>query len=222
MRNVSKSRRCSALMRSISDSGEMPSRSARSIVGVPCASLAQTYHTVCPRIRWKRTQTSVCTYSTIWPRCSESFAYGSALVTRIFLAVTRKDSGRDRRLCHWRRVVRAASAERPVERLGETRDGRVDVGELVEAEKSDAERPIVVGLAALKRNAGRDLRSGLREPGDDVGVVRVRDDDTRRLEAFSRDAREAALLEQRADPTAELDLPLAGALEAEIAGLVHH
>ena len=57
--------------------------SARSIVGVPCASLAHTYRQRWPRSRWKRTQMSVCTYSSTWPRCNESFAYGRALVTRM-------------------------------------------------------------------------------------------------------------------------------------------
>src|SRR5690606_4044914 len=175
MRNVSKSRRCSALMRSISDSGETPSRSARSIVGVPCASLAQTYQTVCPRMRWKRTQTSVCTYSTTWPRCSESFAYGNALVTRIFLLVTRRDSGRGFSIMPLRRC--RPSGEHPIEGVGQPRHRAIDVGELVQAEKPDAKCPIVVGLAASERDSGRDLHPGLREARDHVGVLGIRDDD---------------------------------------------
>src|SRR5690606_13088370 len=50
----------------------------------------------------------------------------------------------------------------------------------------------------------------------------VRDDDARRLEAFARDARAAALGEEPPDSAAELDLPLPGPLETEIPGLVHH
>src|SRR5690606_37599669 len=45
--------------------------------------------------------------------------------------------------------------------------------------------------------------------------------DARRLESRGGDAREAALGEQRADAPAELDLSLAGALEAEVPGLAH-
>jgi hypothetical protein len=46
----------------------MPSFSARSMIGVPWVSSAQTYQHSWPRIFWKRTQMSVWMYSTRWPR----------------------------------------------------------------------------------------------------------------------------------------------------------
>jgi hypothetical protein len=49
-------------------SGVMPSFSARSMIGVPWVSSAQTYQHSWPRIFWKRTQMSVWMYSTRWPR----------------------------------------------------------------------------------------------------------------------------------------------------------
>ena len=60
--------------RAISASGETPSCRAFSMIGVPCASLAHTYRQSWPRMRWKRTQISVCTYSTMWPRWGAPFA----------------------------------------------------------------------------------------------------------------------------------------------------
>src|SRR5512139_1998090 len=83
MPKSAKSRPWAAPMRSTSASGVTPSWRALSMIGVPCASLAHTYTQSLPRSRWKRTQMSVCTYSTMWPRCSGPLAYGSALVTRI-------------------------------------------------------------------------------------------------------------------------------------------
>jgi hypothetical protein len=63
-----KSRECSAWTRAISASGVMPSFSARSMIGVPWVSSAQTYQHSWPRIFWKRVQMSVWMYSTRWPR----------------------------------------------------------------------------------------------------------------------------------------------------------
>ena len=61
--------------------GVMPSSSAFSMIGAPCASSAQTKCTSCPCIRWKRTQMSAWMYSMMWPMWNGPFAYGSAVVT---------------------------------------------------------------------------------------------------------------------------------------------
>ena len=60
----------------------MPSLSAFSMIGAPCASSAQTKCTSCPCIRWKRTQMSAWMYSMMWPMWNGPFAYGSAVVTK--------------------------------------------------------------------------------------------------------------------------------------------
>jgi hypothetical protein len=52
----------------------MPSFSALSMIGAPCASSAHTKCTSCPRIRWKRTQMSAWMYSMMWPMWNEPFA----------------------------------------------------------------------------------------------------------------------------------------------------
>ena len=74
MWNEAKSAWCSAPIRSMSSSGDTPSRSALSMTGVPCASSAQTKWISAPRMRWKRTQTSVWMYSTRWPMWMGPFA----------------------------------------------------------------------------------------------------------------------------------------------------
>ena len=60
----------------------MPSASALSMIGAPCASSAQTKCTSCPCIRWKRTQMSAWMYSMMWPMWNEPLAYGRAVVTK--------------------------------------------------------------------------------------------------------------------------------------------
>src|SRR5258708_32809894 len=61
----------------------MPSASALSMIGAPCASSAQTKCATFPSIRWKRTQMSAWMYSMICPMCNGPLAYGSAVVTKI-------------------------------------------------------------------------------------------------------------------------------------------
>ena len=56
------------LRRTVTCSGVRPSFSARSMIGVPWVSSAQTYQHSLPDIFWKRTQMSVWMYSTRWPR----------------------------------------------------------------------------------------------------------------------------------------------------------
>src|SRR5215469_6407561 len=69
--------------RATSSCGVMPSLSALSMMGAPCASSAQTKCSSCPCIRWKRTQISAWMYSIMWPMCSGPLAYGRAVVTKI-------------------------------------------------------------------------------------------------------------------------------------------
>ena len=54
------------------------------MIGAPCVSSAQTKCTSCPCIRWKRTQMSAWMYSMMWPMWKGPFAYGRAVVTKIF------------------------------------------------------------------------------------------------------------------------------------------
>jgi hypothetical protein len=69
-----RSRLCVSPTRATSSSGVMPSDSARSMIGAPCESSAQTKLILCPWSRWKRTQMSAWVYSMMWPRWNGAFA----------------------------------------------------------------------------------------------------------------------------------------------------
>src|SRR6202035_2309354 len=76
-----------AAMRAMSCCGLMPSLSALSMIGAPCASSAPTKCSWCPCILWKRTQMSAWMYSMMCPMCNEPLAYGSAVVTKILRGI---------------------------------------------------------------------------------------------------------------------------------------
>src|SRR5882672_10183624 len=67
--------------------GLMPSLSALSMIGAPCASSAPTKCSSCPCILWKRTQMSAWMYSMMCPMCNGPLAYGSAVVTKILRGI---------------------------------------------------------------------------------------------------------------------------------------
>jgi hypothetical protein len=54
--------------------GVWPAFSAAIMIGAPCASSAPTKCTLCPRIRWKRTQMSAWMYSIMWPMWNGALA----------------------------------------------------------------------------------------------------------------------------------------------------
>ena len=74
MAKAAKSARRSAPTRPISASGEMPSASAFSMIGVPWVSSAQTYMTAWPASFIVRTQMSHWIVSVMWPRWVGPFA----------------------------------------------------------------------------------------------------------------------------------------------------
>src|SRR5256885_8919063 len=74
-------------MRAMSCCGLMPSLSALSMIGAPCASSAQTKCSWCPCILWKRTQISAWMYSMMCPMWNGPLAYGSAVVTKILRGI---------------------------------------------------------------------------------------------------------------------------------------
>ena len=47
--------------------GVLPAFSAAIMIGAPCASSAPTKCTMCPCMRWNRTQMSAWMYSMMWP-----------------------------------------------------------------------------------------------------------------------------------------------------------
>src|SRR6266853_455335 len=63
-------------MRAMSCCGLMPSLSALSMIGAPCASSAPTKCSWCPCILWKRTQMSAWMYSMMCPIWNGPLAYG--------------------------------------------------------------------------------------------------------------------------------------------------
>src|SRR6195256_2525378 len=67
--------------------GLMPSLSALSMIGAPCASSAPTKCSSCPCILWKRTQMSAWMYSMMCPMWNGPLAYGSAVVTKILRGI---------------------------------------------------------------------------------------------------------------------------------------
>src|SRR5438309_5222217 len=74
-------------MRAMSCCGLMPSLSALSMIGAPCASSAPTKCSWCPCILWKRTQMSAWMYSMMCPIWNGPLAYGSAVVTKILRGI---------------------------------------------------------------------------------------------------------------------------------------
>src|SRR2546422_2680320 len=67
-------------------SGDTPSSSARTVVGVPCMSDPPTIKTSSRFIRWNRAKMSAgMNVDTAWPMCRGPDAYGHATATRIFV-----------------------------------------------------------------------------------------------------------------------------------------
>src|SRR5205807_4916919 len=67
--------------------GLIPSCSALSMIGAPCASSAHTKCSRFPCILWKRTQISAWMYSMMCPMWNGPLAYGSAVVTKILRGI---------------------------------------------------------------------------------------------------------------------------------------